>query len=171
MYPHFLSLAFPPLCLLHFSLPQNISPSHSASVSSEFLISLGGHSPWVLTGNLWKETAPSGPEVFLTIPVKPCWLPLQPMQAWASHPWEENSGELKTWRVPLETPFPTDFTHSADPRTSVNLRLEDESHPQRAAFASCFHWHQGYCPVSGIVSGRENHRKEENCGRKLQPTV
>lgn len=57
-----LNFAFPPLCLPHFFLPQNIGLSHLASISPEFLILLGGTALECSLGTfgkrLWGQSSP-----------------------------------------------------------------------------------------------------------------
>lgn len=130
------------LSAFHISFfPQNIGLTLGLHFTRVFIV--GRVQLWVLT---WEPLErDSGAEVLLTIPVKP-WpaSSVASASAWPSHPWEESSGELKTWRVPLETPLPTDFIHSAESGISVSLEAEDNSCPQELLF--CFHWHQGLLP-------------------------
>lgn len=86
-------------------------------------------------------------------------------------PWKEARGmqdfEGSGWRLI----FLLIFLYPTGPRTSVSLRLGDNSGLESIAFASVSTDARDYCPLSGIVSKERIRRKgfcytERNCGRK-----
>lgn len=162
MYPYFLSLAFPPLCLPHFFLPQNIGLSLGLHFTRVFNIA-GRAQPLSAHWEPLKETL--GQKFSLTIPVKPCPASSAASASVTLPPWEESSGELKKLKGPTWDPLSTDFIHSADPGISVSLRLEDNSCPQTRCFL--FSLTSGATALFQVllVEGK-NHRKRRIVWKK-----